>query len=79
MWSFGVVIWEMMMKKEPYEGIDGQTAGLSIIRGEKLEIPSYCTPELSDVLNHCWELKASSRPSFRELFDKLQQIQTHLI
>jgi serine/threonine protein kinase len=67
-WSFGVVVWELLAKNEPYEDVDVQVAALSILQGETLEIPPSAPPPLYEIMKRCWDLKPSSRPTFRELY-----------
>ena len=53
--SFGVVIWEMVTRKQPWEGVNHLDLMKKVPSGERLEIPENCHPELRKIIQDCWE------------------------
>ncbi len=46
-WSFGVVMWELLSRgMKPYPGVDNLDIKRFLKRGERLEKPSHCPPEV---------------------------------
>ena len=77
-WSFGVVVWEMMTQKEPFEGVDGQIAGMNILQGRTLPIPASCPSELEALLVSCWERTPAERPTFQRCYEVLYDMHAAL-
>ncbi|XP_052245436.1 mitogen-activated protein kinase kinase kinase 20-like isoform X4 [Dreissena polymorpha] len=74
-WSYGVVLWELLTHEVPFNGIEGfQVAWLVVEREERLTIPSSCPPCFAKIMTQCWELEPKSRPSFRQILNKLDII-----
>jgi serine/threonine protein kinase len=77
-WSFGVVLWELLTCQEPYPTLDGQAAGLAIIAHDTLPIPSRCPAEIALLMRQCWDATASKRPTFEQCLQSLQEIYNNL-
>jgi hypothetical protein len=70
--SFGVLLWELLTKKEPFGGENLLTLAFGIKNGQKrLEVPLDCPTEYAEIMKTCWAERASNRPSFRELNSRL--------
>ena len=42
-WSYGVTLWEVMMRgRKPYPGIDNLDMKRFLLRGQRLDKPSFC-------------------------------------
>ncbi|OWA54107.1 putative Tyrosine-protein kinase transforming protein RYK [Hypsibius exemplaris] len=75
-WSFGVVVWEMLEKGSvPYGEIHDEDQALAFLRsGGRLRWPTCCPANLHDVLLHCWNYCPANRPSFAELYVMISEI-----
>lgn len=63
-WSFGIVIWEVItFGGQPFEGM-GFKQMLEYIRaGNSLGIPVEAKPHLAGLLLNCWQIDSSKRPT----------------
>ncbi|XP_067042734.1 fibroblast growth factor receptor 4-like [Acropora muricata] len=75
-WSFGVVLWEIVtLGERPYRGVRGLLELHDLLQdGVRLEKPRHCSQELYDIMLSCWEKCPDDRPTFEELFQILQEI-----
>ncbi|KAH9524917.1 hypothetical protein Btru_028249 [Bulinus truncatus] len=72
-WSYGVVLWELLTKEVPFNGIEGfQVAWLVVEKGERLMIPSSCPPSFRKLMEQCWQLEPKLRPTFTQLLSRLK-------
>ncbi|KAF8022645.1 hypothetical protein BT93_F0227 [Corymbia citriodora subsp. variegata] len=73
--SFGVVLWELLTAKLPYEDLTPLQAAIGVLhKGLRPTIPEHTHPDLEKLLNKCWEREPSLRPEFSEIVETLQQI-----
>jgi len=74
-WSFGVVLWEMVTLAElPYQGYSNQQVLDQVILGRTIDRPAGCPDDLYDLMRSCWQRKAQMRPSFIDLCETLLPI-----
>eukprot|EP01132_Coremiostelium_polycephalum_P001514 gene1514-1906_t len=69
-YSFGILVWELLTKLEPYNKL--YTSYPALVDGvankqQRPVIPEYFPTRLKDFLNRCWEHYPSKRPSFEEI------------
>jgi serine/threonine protein kinase len=71
-WSFGIVIWEILTGEQPWRNYTIVQLVAAAIAGETLPIPLFpeC-PELCDMIADCWSRIPHERPTF---FDLIQRI-----
>lgn len=72
-WSFGVLLWELMTHEIPYKDVDSSAvmwgvAGNSI----HLPVPSTCPEGFKLLMKQCWNAKPRNRPSFRHILMHLE-------
>ncbi|KAH0628183.1 hypothetical protein JD844_009026 [Phrynosoma platyrhinos] len=64
-WSFGVLMWEAFSYgQKPYKGMKGGEVAQMIERGERMECPPACPPEIYELMKLCWTYNADDRPPF---------------
>ncbi|XP_005095192.1 mitogen-activated protein kinase kinase kinase 11 [Aplysia californica] len=76
-WSYGVVLWELLTGETPYKGIDalGVAYGVAVNK-LTLPIPSTCPGMFSQLMTDCWYQEAHERPTFLEILKRLEEIST---
>jgi len=72
-WSFGVLVWEILTGEIPYRGLEPLQVAFSVAhRNMRLPIPSSIPATLSKLMTRCWEEESQMRPEFdviRELLE----------
>jgi len=76
--SFAIVLWELVTSKIPYENLTPLQAALGVRQGMRLEIPPSVHPQLSKMIQRCWDENPNMRPSFAEITAELEDMLQHL-
>jgi serine/threonine protein kinase len=66
-YSFGVILWELFTKKEPFEGKYADVADLTnavVNREQRPEMPADMPDKLRVLIEQCWAQSPAKRPSF---------------
>ncbi|XP_010766116.1 mitogen-activated protein kinase kinase kinase 12 [Notothenia coriiceps] len=67
-WSFGVVLWEMLTGEVPYRDVDSSAIIWGVGNNSlQLPIPESCPDGFKILLKQCWNCKPRNRPSFRQI------------
>ncbi|XP_048429852.1 serine/threonine-protein kinase STY46-like [Pyrus x bretschneideri] len=73
--SFGVVLLELLTGKLPYEHLTPLQAAVGVAqKGLRLTIPMNTPPKLAELLDKCWQQDPVSRPDFSEIIEILQAL-----
>uniref|UniRef100_A0A0R0K2G7 non-specific serine/threonine protein kinase n=1 Tax=Glycine max TaxID=3847 RepID=A0A0R0K2G7_SOYBN len=73
--SFGIVLWEMLTGKLPYEHLSPLQAAVGVIqKGLRPQIPRHTHPKLVELLHWCWHQDSSLRPHFSEIQEFLLRV-----
>jgi len=74
--SFGVTMYEIITREDPWSGLDNLNAIYKVINGVRMEIGKehYCSDEIKALMNRCWSEDPDDRPNFGEICDELNLI-----
>ncbi|KZV19164.1 hypothetical protein F511_38460 [Dorcoceras hygrometricum] len=73
--SFGVVLWELLTGKLPYEYLTPLQAAVGVVqKGLRPTIPKHTNPKLVELLERCWQQDPTLRPDFSEVTEILRKI-----
>eukprot|EP00741_Cyanophora_paradoxa_P020987 tig00021319_g20261.t1 len=76
-YSYGIVLWELITHKEPYGDMHPMTAAMKIAyQGLRPKIPSNCDPAYRDLIKDCWATNPAARPTFDEIVKRLAKFKT---
>ncbi|TYI96944.1 hypothetical protein E1A91_D01G109100v1 [Gossypium mustelinum] len=71
--SFGIVLWEILTGEEPYANMHyGAIIGGIVSNTLRPTIPSFCDPEWRKLMEQCWSPNPAARPSFTEIASRLR-------
>ncbi|XP_008569766.1 PREDICTED: macrophage-stimulating protein receptor isoform X3 [Galeopterus variegatus] len=79
-WSFGVLLWELLTRgAPPYPHIDPFDITHFLAQGRRLPQPEYCPNSLYQVMQRCWEVEPTARPTFRTLVGEVERVVASLL
>ncbi|KAJ1404688.1 Serine-threonine/tyrosine-protein kinase, catalytic domain [Sesbania bispinosa] len=71
--SFGIVLWEILTGEEPYANMHyGAIIGGIVNNTLRPTIPSHCDPEWKTLMEQCWAPNPGARPAFTEIASRLR-------
>uniref|UniRef100_H3AIR1 Mitogen-activated protein kinase kinase kinase n=1 Tax=Latimeria chalumnae TaxID=7897 RepID=H3AIR1_LATCH len=75
-WSYGVLLWELLTGEVPFRGIDGLAVAYGVAMNKlALPIPSTCPEPFTKLMEDCWNPDPHCRPSFASVLDQLTAIE----
>jgi serine/threonine protein kinase len=76
LYSFGIVLWELLTGKEPFEDIDTYSTLLDrvVTGGERPEIPDGTPSKLKALIKASWDADPKRRPSFDKIIPLFDEI-----
>ncbi|KAM6960957.1 mitogen-activated protein kinase kinase kinase 9 [Aplochiton taeniatus] len=75
-WSYGVLLWELLTGEVPFRGIDGLAVAYGVAMNKlALPIPSTCPEPFARLMEECWSSDTHARPSFISILDQLTAIE----
>jgi serine/threonine protein kinase len=67
-YSFGIILWEMLTGECPYEGMSAIQCALAVLnRDHRPEIPPWCPPAFAALIRACWDKDPAKRPTFAQI------------
>ncbi|PRP81759.1 putative LRR receptor-like serine/threonine-protein kinase [Planoprotostelium fungivorum] len=67
-YSFGVLVWEIVTNREPYEDMDLMQVAISVMNNDlRPEIPDDTDPVLEKLMHGCWKKDPTERPNFAHI------------
>ncbi|KYR01119.1 Kelch repeat-containing protein [Tieghemostelium lacteum] len=71
-YSYAIVIWELLTGEEPYAGMPAMNAGILVASKElRPELPENCDPNWKKLVSMCWAEDPNKRPSFEDITNYL--------
>ncbi|XP_060118073.1 mitogen-activated protein kinase kinase kinase 9 isoform X2 [Heteronotia binoei] len=75
-WSYGVLLWELLTGEVPFRGIDGLAVAYGVAMNKlALPIPSTCPEPFARLMEDCWNADPHFRPSFANILNQLTNIE----
>ncbi|XP_073465568.1 mitogen-activated protein kinase kinase kinase 9 [Aquarana catesbeiana] len=75
-WSYGVLLWELLTGEVPFRGIDGLAVAYGVAMNKlSLPIPSTCPEPFARLMEDCWNPDPHCRPSFTNILFQLITIE----
>ncbi|CAM0909189.1 unnamed protein product [Alopecurus aequalis] len=73
--SFGIVLWELLTGEEPYADLHyGVIIGGIVSNTLRPQVPESCDPEWRSLMEQCWATEPSERPSFTQIAVRLRSM-----
>ncbi|KAG1326629.1 Dual specificity protein kinase splA [Cocos nucifera] len=77
--SFGIVMWELLTGEEPYADLHyGVIIGGIVSNTLRPPVPETCDPEWRKLMEQCWSAEPSERPTFTEIASRLRSMPASL-
>ncbi|CAH0559887.1 unnamed protein product [Brassicogethes aeneus] len=74
-WSYGVLLWELLTGEIPYKGIDTLAVAYGVaINKLTLPIPTTCPEQWKELMQSCWDSDPHMRPTFAVILEQLDSI-----
>ena len=74
-YSFGIVIWEVLSRAVPFEGLQQPQIFARVPKGERPSpIPENSPSGLVTLMEACWASEPFVRPDFKRIVGKLRQL-----
>jgi serine/threonine protein kinase len=61
-YSFGVIMWQVLTRREPYAGRNFMGVSLDVLEGKRPQIPNDCPQDFRKVMKKCWHADRDKRP-----------------
>ncbi|CAK9158849.1 unnamed protein product [Ilex paraguariensis] len=75
--SFGIVLWEILTGEEPYANMHyGAIIGGIVNNTLRPPVPNFCDPDWKLLMEQCWAPDPVVRPSFAEIAGRLRVLST---
>jgi serine/threonine protein kinase len=73
-YSFGIIMWQVVTRREPYAGRNFMGVSLDVLEGRRPAVPNDCPIEIRKMMKRCWHDNRDKRPLMEHLvkfFDAL--------
>lgn len=74
-YAYGVVLWEIFHRKDPYNGKDPLSVAVDVInKSIRPEIDPTIPPEIASLIRSCWATSPEQRPSLESVSNELRRM-----
>ena len=71
-WAFGVVLWEIFTYgNKPYPLLTNEEVAQQVSNGYRMTPSENCPAEVKELMQDCWKQNPDERPTFANIYDKL--------
>ncbi|KAF3451467.1 hypothetical protein FNV43_RR07562 [Rhamnella rubrinervis] len=78
-YSFGLILWEMVAGSIPYEEMNPIQAAFAVVnKNLRPPVPLDCPPAIRALIEQCWTLQPEKRPEFWQIVKVLEQFESSL-
>jgi serine/threonine protein kinase len=78
-YAFGILMWQIITGRRPYENFSAPQVVVQVVRGNYLQLPDTCWPELVPVYKSCTCKEPEERPSFDTLIQEMGRLRERLV
>mmetsp|Transcript_43719 Transcript_43719/g.137291 ORF Transcript_43719/g.137291 Transcript_43719/m.137291 type:complete len:141 (-) Transcript_43719:57-479(-) len=73
--SYAIILWELVTGKEPYDGMEGLNVAYAVADdGLRPDVPNICPEGYPELLAECWSDDPEERPEFGKILERLQEL-----
>eukprot|EP01105_Mastigella_eilhardi_P017082 TRINITY_DN3924_c0_g1_i1.p1 TRINITY_DN3924_c0_g1~~TRINITY_DN3924_c0_g1_i1.p1 ORF type:complete len:722 (+),score=180.43 TRINITY_DN3924_c0_g1_i1:2032-4197(+) len=79
-YSFGIMLWEILTRQEPYEDISNPNCiALQVTQNQLRPIlPDLCPNPYKTLVQNCWQQQSALRPSFKKILTEFPTLEKDL-
>eukprot|EP01102_Stenamoeba_stenopodia_P012134 TRINITY_DN3792_c0_g1_i2.p1 TRINITY_DN3792_c0_g1~~TRINITY_DN3792_c0_g1_i2.p1 ORF type:complete len:732 (-),score=135.02 TRINITY_DN3792_c0_g1_i2:82-2277(-) len=74
-YSYGIVLWELMTRKDPYEGLNRNYVTVGVIGGLRPEMLPHIPASVQELIRDCWDTDPDKRPTFKQIRTRLTDLE----
>eukprot|EP00002_Diphylleia_rotans_P035097 TRINITY_DN7613_c0_g1_i2.p1 TRINITY_DN7613_c0_g1~~TRINITY_DN7613_c0_g1_i2.p1 ORF type:complete len:221 (+),score=32.16 TRINITY_DN7613_c0_g1_i2:181-843(+) len=71
-YSFGVLVWEVMTREQPWASVDSLRVCMDVMAGKRPFIPASCDSRIKTIISNCWDQNPENRPTFHQVMEALK-------
>jgi serine/threonine protein kinase len=70
-YSYGMVLYEMLCEKFPFQGHDQIAGAREVAQGKRPELPASGNKKICELIRSCWAHDPKKRPNFTDIYTQL--------